>query len=390
MLCPIHQAALNTPHHPAYIEGTQIYSFAEWDEAAEGVAQYLRDTVPSGSRIALYKRDPFEVCTWIWGAARHKCTIVLLSDRLSEDQLSPLLIHVGAHVSDHQPSSCRPRTLPTIDEHAIAVILFTSGSTKQPKAVAHSIATLRASAQASQKNIPLQPTHRWLLSLSMWHIGGLAISFRCLLAGATMVVSPPELSLGTCIQKYAITHLSLVSVQLDRLLDEKQELPSLRALLLGGGPIPASLVEKAKHLPLHTTYGMTELASQLCTTPPNPQPELWNTAGYPLEGWEVRIDDDGQICARGAPLFLGYVHPDGLHTPFDTNGWFSTGDKGHINPHGQLVVLGRMDQMFISGGENIHPEEIERLLCAAPTISCALVVPIPHPQWGKRTVAFVQ
>ena len=135
---------------------------------------------------------------------------------------------------------------------------------------------------------------------------------------------------------------------------------------------------------------MTELGSQLCTTPPNANQEQLRSAGRPLHGWEVRISDAGEILARGAPLFLGYWKENELQKPFDENGWFHTNDTGRIDEHGLLYPVGRIDQMFISGGENIHPEEIEQALMSNPQIAAAIVVPTPHEQYGKRPVAFIK
>ena len=360
---------------------------------SEGVRIFLcEQNIPQGSIIALRSMEPMNLFAWIWGIARHRCTAILISDRDPDDIVPHRCAQVGAtYVFSHAPAPAIPTTRHPADFDRIAVILFTSGSTKQPKAVAHSLRTLFASAQASNRNIPLSKDDRWLQSLALWHIGGLAIAFRTLLAGATWIPRDKEQSLGTQIQSDNITHISVVATQLYRLLHEPNvDLSSLKGVLVGGGPIPDQLVAQAAHLPIHTTYGMTELGSQLCTTPPNASAQTLKTAGFPLHGWEVRIRGAGEICARGAPLFLGYFKNGALHRPFDKDGFFHTGDQGLIDEQGRLVVLGRCDQMFISGGENIHPEEIERCLCDLPSIEAALVLPIAHEEYGKRPVALIK
>ncbi|MAA80161.1 MAG: hypothetical protein CL916_12985 [Deltaproteobacteria bacterium] len=360
---------------------------------SEGVRVFLcEQNIPQGSTIALRAMDPMSLFAWIWGIARHQCTAVLLSDRDPDDVIMHRCTQVGAtHVFSHTPAPAIPSSRHQADFDRIAVILFTSGSTNQPKAVAHSLHTLFASAQASNRNISLSKEDRWLQSLALWHIGGLAIAFRTLLAGATWIPRNKKQSLGEQIQSDNITHISVVSTQLYRLLQESNmDLSCLKGVLVGGGPIPNELITQASHLPVHTTYGMTELGSQLCTTPPEAPAETLQTAGYPLQGWDIRISTSGEICARGTPLFLGYFKNGSLHLPFDQDGFFHTGDQGIIDDQGRLVVLGRCDQMFISGGENIHPEEIERCLCDLPDVEAALVLAIDHHEYGKRPVALIK
>ena len=360
---------------------------------SEGVRVSLcEQNIPQGSIIALRSMEPMNLFAWIWGIARHRCTAVLISDRDPDDVVPQRCAQVGAtYVFSQAPAPAIPTARHPADFDRIAVILFTSGSTKQPKAVTHSLRTLFASAQASNRNIPLSIHDRWLQSLDLWHIGGLAIAFRTLLAGATWIPRDKNQSLGEQIQSDNITHISVVSTQLYRLLQESNvDLSSLKGVLVGGGPIPNQLVAQASHLPIHTTYGMTELGSQLCTTPSNASVQTLKTAGFPLHGWEVRIRAKGEICARGAPLFLGYFKNGALNQPFDEDGFFHTGDQGIIDEQGRLVVLGRCDQMFISGGENIHPEEIERCLCDLPDVEAALVFPVTHNEYGKRPVALIK
>lgn len=360
---------------------------------SEGVRTFLcSNKVPQGSFIALRKIEPMNLFAWIWGIARHQCTAVLLSDRDPDEVIPQRCRQVGAsYVFSHTPPPAIPKQRNPADFDRIAVILFTSGSTKQPKAVAHSLRTLFASAKASNHNISISKEDRWLQSLALWHIGGLAIAFRTLIANAEWIPRNKDLSLGEQIERDNITHLSVVSTQLYRLLHEKnRDLTSLKAVLVGGGPIPNKLIEKANRLPVHTTYGMTELGSQLCTTPPNAHNETLKTAGYPLQGWTLTITQSGEICVRGEPLFLGYLRNGILENPTDEDGYFHTGDQGRLDSMGRLIVLGRCDQMFISGGENIHPEEIERCLCDIPNIEAALVLAIDHEEYGKRPVALIK
>jgi O-succinylbenzoic acid--CoA ligase len=271
-----------------------------------------------------------------------------------------------------------------------ATIVFTSGSTGIPKAALHTFGNHYHNALGSNTNIALRPGDRWLHSLPLYHVGGLSILFRCLLAGATVALPLQGRSLGEAIARFDATHVSLVSTQLLRLLREDPNLAGLKTVLMGGGPVPASLVDEAvaRGLPIHTSYGLTEMASQVTTTPPGASPEALRTAGRVLPGREVSIS--GEILVRGETLFAGYVEGEKIDRPLDADGWFHTGDLGDLDQDGCLRVLGRRDNLFISGGENIQPEEIEEALCRLKGVSEAVVVPVTDPEFGHRPVAFVR
>ena len=216
---------------------------------------------------------------------------------------------------------------------------------------------------------------------------------RCALAGAAVAVPEPKAPLGDALRRYGITHSSMVATQLWRLLrDEGAAVDSLKAVLLGGSAIPSALLDAAvgRALPVHTTYGLTEMASQVTTTPPGASRALLATSGRLLPHRALRLTETGEICVRGATCFEGYVEDGTVTTPFDEEGWFHTGDLGTLDDDGYLRVIGRLDHRFISGGENVHPETIERALVHLPGIERAVVVPVPDAEFGHRPVAFVQ
>lgn len=260
-------------------------------------------------------------------------------------------------------------------------VLFTSGSSGAPKAVAHRFHRHVASARGAAERIPLGPGDGWLVSLPPHHVSGFSIPVRCLNAGATAVF--PDQSLDFCnqVRDSAVTHLSVVDTQLRRLLRGGVDLSGLKAVLLGGGPVPRDLVSQALDagVPLHVTYGMTEAASQVCTTPRLFIVPQRIHAGNALPGREVRIVD-GRIEVRGE------VVADSVAT---MDGWMRTGDCGRFDSQGNLVVEGRGDRMIVSGGENIHPERIEVLLAEVAGVERAVVVGVPSAEFGMRPVAFV-
>jgi O-succinylbenzoic acid--CoA ligase len=284
---------------------------------------------------------------------------------------------------------------PPFDPAADATIVFTSGSTGIPKAALHTFENHRASAAGANRNLPLQPGDRWLLSLPLWHVGGLAVVFRCLLGGAAIAVAGEGEPLADALLGLGATHVSLVATQLYRLLREERgraALRGLKAALLGGGPAPDALVEDAVRsgVRLVASYGSTEMSSQATATRPGGPPGSLRTSGRPLAFRELAVAADGEILVRGRTLFRGYVEGGRLRTARDASGWFHTGDLGRLDAGGNLIVTGRRDSMFISGGENIHPEEIEREILRLPGILEVVVVPVPDPEFGARPAAFLR
>lgn len=273
-------------------------------------------------------------------------------------------------------------------------LIFTSGSSGEPKAALHLGSNHTYSALGSNRVIPLAPGDRWLLALPICHVGGLAIVWRCLLAGAAIVFPRSGQDLGQDLLEQDITHLSVVATQLQRLLawpGLERLRPRLKCVLGGGGPFPPGLVAQARAagLPLRLSYGSTEMASQICTTaaadPLDPP-----SAGIPLPYRELRLAGNGEILVRGLPLFAGYLGPQGLDPARDAEGWFHTGDTGRLDAQGRLHVGGRLDRMFISGGENVQPAAIEAVLARQPGVELVFVVPVPDAEFGQRPVAFLR
>ena len=292
----------------------------------------------------------------------------------------------------------KPINLPTVDSiplSQIVTVLFTSGSSGDAKAVVHTMGNHYFSALGSNLNIPLTPGNRWLVSLPLYHVGGLAIIFRTLLSGAATVIADEKDLIIGAILKYNISHLSLVPTQLMRLINEPGNIPVLRklkAILLGGSSVPKALIDRVIHndLPIYTSYGSTEMSSQITTTRPGDSRYKIHTAGKVLKYRRIKIDNDGEVLVRGNTLFKGYLVKNHINNAVIKNGWFPSGDIGQLKSDNYLTVLGRKDNMFVSGGENIHPEEIERELMQLDGVSDAIVVDIPDEIFGASPVAFIK
>jgi len=372
--------------------------------------------VRAGDRVAVAERNRTELLLLILANIRVGAVTVLLNPHYPESTLSEMAAQAGCRRQavwpDQTPNvrlhnleslmlptrtepadgvdAFSPATITTLNSDQPATIIFTSGSSASPKPALHSFGNHYYSALGSNRSLPVEPGDRWLLSLPLFHVGGLGILFRCLIGGGAVVLGEHTDDLADQIGHHQITHLSLVPTQLRRLLashDLNRAKSSLKSVLLGGGPIPSSLVKQAtgQGLPVHCTYGLTEMSSQVATAAPEAQASL-----KVLDYRQVRIDAAGEILVKGETLFLGYAIAERLHCPVDSNGWFHTGDSGALDRDGCLTVTGRVDNMFTSGGENIQPEQVESALTAVDGIEDALVVPVESREYGHRPVAFLR
>ena len=455
MRCPIARWAEERPGDAALCTADRIWTYAEMQEAVTATARALRAAgVGRESTVGIRMRRRPETVVLLWALWRTGAVAAPLSTRLPPDGLretvrrmsirpvvtddpavlgalpEPELVREAGDIirwnADGSAASAAGGEAAEWPLDRDATLVFTSGSTGTPKAALHTLRNHVASAAGSNANLQVNAGDRWLLSLPLYHVGGLAILFRCALGGAGVALPDPEAALADSIEACRATHLSLVATQARRLLDrgatgrgggESEEegggLPGrVRAVLIGGGPVPATVLDRAVDAgwPVYTTYGCTEMASQVTTTPPDaPRADL-ATAGRPLPHRTLRIDHDpdaegetrgdddagsGEILLGGDTLFRGYVEPDGeggvrLDPARDEDGWYPSGDRGRIDAEGRLRVVGRVDRLFISGGENIQPEEIEAALEQVDGIDRAVVVPVTDAEYGQRPVAFVR
>ena len=317
--------------------------------------------------------------------------VVPLSPRLPRIEILRRAAHVRAQGINRE-SNFEKMDSPHWELEGVGTLLFTSGSTGYAKAVAHRWDAHFVNAIGAEERIPLAPGCGWLLSLPLHHVSGISVLIRCLASGSTVVIPDASLPLETQISNDAITHLSVVALQLERLLLARAPLHRLHAVLAGGGPISASLVQRTIEygVSLHLTYGMTEAASQITTTEKLTTCPTPIHVGKPLPSRELRLSASGEVQVRGGILATGILNTSGqLESITDAGGWASTGDVGTFNANNELILLGRRDRMIISGGENIHPEKIEAILSDVPSVTRVAVVGIFHPHYGMRPAAFV-
>jgi O-succinylbenzoic acid--CoA ligase len=235
----------------------------------------------------------------------------------------------------------------------------------------------------------------------------LAILYRAVVSRLAMVVHGRFDAQQTldAIERAGITHMSLVENTLLRLLDawgERQFPPTLRGVLVGGGPVDVELLRRARRLglPVKPTYGLTEAASQVATLPLDAPATVLSSVGRPLPSCEVEIRDttgnslpagvEGEITIRGPMVSRGYWESLNIVSSNMLGGWCATGDIGVLDDRGYLTVRGRADDMIVSGGEKMFPAEIEASLARVPWIRQAAVLGVSDPQWGRIPVAFIE
>ncbi|WP_404837646.1 AMP-binding protein [Aeromonas media] len=401
--CPVRHWAQTAPERTA-IHGDTSLSYQQLDARLNALCDQLELAgLKAGDRLAAVVRGALEDVLLAWACVRSGLVFCPLNPAFPLPRQAELAAQLDAcafwSAGETPVGSGLPlrldftRELPAEGDYPLVPdqqsnMILTSGSSGSPKAVVHRLANHLASARGSASLIPLDGDCGWLLSLPLFHVGGYAILFRVFLAGASLVLDDRTQPLKERLEDQPITHLSLVPTQLWRLLAQGFD-PArtrLRELLLGGAAIPEPLVNQLKALGFtpKSSYGLSEMASQVCTG----QPAGAGVVGRPLPGREVCIRQ-GEICVRGDTLFAGYFQAGALVLPLDEEGWFHTRDKGHFTQDGELVVEGRLDNLFISGGENIQPEIIEQRLVDHGAVAQALVVPIPSAQWGQRPAAFI-
>ncbi len=258
-----------------------------------------------------------------------------------------------------------------------AIVLFTSGSTGAARGVVHTRASLAAAADASARHLGWRDDDRWLACLPLAHAGGLSIVVRCLAARRPVILLDGAFDPARAAALLAdATLASLVPTQLAALLEHGFHAPRLRAVLLGGAAAPAALLDAARGLPICTTYGLTETLGQVATSRPG------ESALIALPGVELAAgtrDAPAPITIRGPMLAARYL--DGAAIAPE----LVTADLGYLDQ--ALHVIGRADDVIISGGENVHPAQVEAVLAATPGVRAACAFGVPDERWGQVVAA---
>ncbi|MEA3320732.1 MAG: o-succinylbenzoate--CoA ligase [Bacillota bacterium] len=287
----------------------------------------------------------------------------------------------------------------------IDTIMYTSGTTGFPKGVKQSYGNHFWSATGSALNMGLHEDDCWLLAVPIFHISGLSILMRSVIYGMKVIIHRrfEAAAVHQDLMERQVSIVSVVTTMLSNLLEQlgsKSYPPAFRCMLVGGGPVPRSILEECmrKSIPVYQTYGMTETCSQIVTLPPEFSISKIGSAGKPLfpcqlkvmvDGMEVGPMKTGEIVVKGPNVTAGYYNRDDSTFKAIKDGWLYTGDLGYVDEDGFLFVLDRRSDLIISGGENIYPAEIEAVLVSHPSIKEAGVTGMPDDRWGHIPVAFV-
>lgn len=302
----------------------------------------------------------------------------------------PPLALLPADHNEHLRATVRPDV--PLEADGIAAVVTTSGSTGEPKAVLLPAAALRASATATLDR--LGGPGEWLLALPVQYIAGLQVVVRSLCGGTTPVAldratgftatgfAAATARLGTGTRRYT----ALVPTQLTRLLDDPAGTDALRsyaAVLVGGAAASDRLLRRAREAGVHvvTTYGMSETCGGCVYD------------GLPLAGVTADVRGDGRVRLAGPVLAAGYrLRPDLTSAAYEiTDGrrWHVTPDVGRLRDDGRLEILGRADDVAVSGGVNVPLAAVERALASHPAVAAVTCLAVPDDEWGERVVAFV-
>ena len=369
-------AARARPRHPALEAGGHALTYAELDAAAAQAARILASRgVGEGALVATTLGPGRAFAELLHALPRLGAVLVPLNP--SDPVRVEAALMVDAPLEGDEADVPLRRTVDPEQTHSM---IHTSGTSGRPRAVELSYANHHASALASAENLGVEDDDRWLAVLPLFHVGGLAVLLRSAIYATTAVLHErfDAVRVRDALAGGEATLASLVPTMLARVRSAGFEHASgeLRAVLLGGGPIPGELLEWALSagLPVSPTYGMTETASQVVTARPGER------SGRPLPGVELSIGDGGEILVRGPMVAKGAAGPDG---------WLHTGDRGRIDSEGRLHVDGRLKEIIVSGGENVSPVEVEEALLTHPAVADAGVAGVADPEWGEAITAFV-
>ncbi|GAB2848477.1 fatty acid--CoA ligase [Actinocorallia aurea] len=431
----VRRHAAARPDAPA-AAGVRTLTWRELDEAADRAAAHLAaQGVGPGDRVGWLGQNGPGHPVVLLAAWRRRAALVPLNWRLPATGLRDVaaalgLKHVvaggesaaeaaqvGAAFSVlDQAAPCWPDVAPIAPLEADggdeAVIYFTSGSTGEPKGVP-------LTRDAVDAMMPYADVHKFdeesrvLIVPPTFHAAGACWTQYCLGIGATLLypADPSPAGLVRTLAERAATHTilvpTLIRMIVDQLKAEPVPLPALRHIGYGASPITPTLLAEAMETldsGLCQVYGMTEAGGGLCFLTeedhlPGADPARLSSAGRPgagidlgvrdlLTGEEVPQGTEGELWFRAPSMTLGYLGADPSRGVL-VDGWFNSRDMGYVDEGGYVFVRGRSDDMIVTGGENVHPGEVENVIARVPDVADAAVYGVPDPHWGQKVCAAV-
>ena len=428
--CAIRAWARLTPEALALSAGGRRWSHAELDlEVARWTALLEARGVAAGDRVAVLAASHPLFVPLYFALGRLGAVAAPLNARLTAVELAPLVQRLEPRLTialrallerlpqaqvleslAQEAASLAPSSRDTpLAPDAERVILFTSGTTGQPKGALLTEGNFRAACRASAANLGAWPAPRWLGTLPLFHVGGLGMLTRCAYEGGALLLHErfDAQAVNRALDEDGVSHASFVATTLERVLDARGARPvppTFRLALLGGGPVPPPLVARARAVGLLAlqTYGLTEACAQVATE--RPGEATGQDAGRALPGNSLRIvgpdgvgpegvslpaGEEGEIEVRGPTVMKGYFRQPEATREVLRDGWLRTRDLGVLDGEGRLTVLSRRADLIVCGGENVYPAEIEAVLAAHPAVREAAVAGMPDARWGQVPAALV-
>lgn len=372
--------ALDRPAQIFLVDRFAAIDFATAHQRVSRLAAGIRKRFEPGSRLGVVMRPRVDDALVALAVPAAQMVVVPLPAAASgrERRMLTDLVNLDAVVGPEDVGEADGPRAP-VDPHRTQAAIFTSGSSGVPRAVRLTGANIDASAAASAKHLDHRPEDRWLAVLPLHHVGGLSILWRSARQGSTAVLDGPfeAARVARMLADGTVSLASFVSAMLEGLDDiGLTHAPGFRFGLVGGGP-PSSRALNAGGMRLLATYGMTETASQVATADPSdPRPDRLVV----LDSAEIAIDDAGRIMVEGPMVSSGDLDAADRVGPFATN------DLGRLHS-GRLEVLGRVDNVIVTGGENVMAERVERIAASIGGAGDVAVVGLPDERWGSIVAA---
>ena len=401
-------------HLPFAQDGATVVTYDEAHRRANRVAHALLAKVEPGDRVAYIGRNSVDAALLYFACSKAGVVPVPLNPALAAPEVDFIVDDAGAKLvltdslddllggtdwpADEPPHRAQPTD--------VLYQMYTSGTTGRPKGVllTHDNVLTNCAQVACGLSYTIEPGDRWLIVAPLFHAAAVITAFNCVFGGGCLVIQrgfdPAAVVDALADDDIALTTLvpAMIGACLAVPGAADKRYPKLRAIAYGGSVIAEATLREAMRVfgcDFYQGFGQTESSAGLTYLTEldhraalDGRPELLRSCGQPLPGTEIRIVD-GEVLARGPQVMIGY-----WNRPEDTaatlqDGWLHTGDAGSLDAEGYLTIHDRIRDMVISGGENIYPVEIERVLLAHPDVTDAAVIGVPDERWGEAVHAFI-
>ncbi|MBV8998695.1 MAG: long-chain fatty acid--CoA ligase [Solirubrobacterales bacterium] len=422
------------PDRPAVVFGEEVRTHAELHDRAARLASVLEASgVQAGDRVALLLHNRLEFVEALLACHRRGAVAVPINFRLSWNEIEYILgdsdavalihdsdvptaevrlvLEVGANYEAAVASASPRLQAPELIEDDIALMCYTSGTTGRPKGALLTHRNLVASTLSWIHEMGAGQDDVWLSGQPLFHIGGINGLLPFLVLGATVIITPsttfdPEAMLGL-IAAHGVTMCIFVPTQWATICTSsavaRVEPRQLRVAMWGASPAPLHTLEAmARAFPdaaIVSAYGQTEMSGASTLLKGPDATRKMGSVGRPMLGVELRVVDDelcdvpigevGEIVYRGPNVMAGYHRQPEATTEAFAGDWFHSGDLARFDDEGYLWLVDRKKDLIVSGGENVYPAEVERVLLDHPGVAEAAVIGVPHPRWVETPVAFV-